>query len=118
MSTTLNRNLILLPLPTLGPSTVFERAAFLYTALDSGWIRVMFRKNDGTLTTRVCTRNPTLVGKYGTDADIKAIRESEHADLADYNIVFFDFMNGGLRSFRVSQVESCCIDSECLENFH
>ena len=112
MSTTSTRNLIVLPLP------VWERAAFLYTALDSGWVRVQYLKNDGTRTSRVCTRNPTLVGKYGTESDIRSIRESESADLANYNIVYFDYMSGGLRSFRVSQVEVCGIDADCVENNH
>jgi len=117
MSTTTTRNLIVLPLP---PRThpVWERAAFLYTALDSGWVRVQYLKNDGTRTSRVCTRNPTLVGKYGTESDIRAIRDSESSDLADYNIVYFDYISGGLRSFRVSQVEVCGIDAECAENNH
>lgn len=115
--TTTTRNCIVLPLPSR-TLPVWERAAFLYTALDSGWVRVQYLKGDGTRVSRVCTRNPTLVGKYGTDADIRAIRDSESADLADYNIVYFDYMNGGLRSFRVSQVEVCAIDAECLENNH
>ena len=114
MSTTLNRNVIVLPLPTL----TRDRAAFLYTALDSGWVRVQYLKNDGRRTSRVCTRNPTLVGKYGTESDIRSIRESESADLANYNIVYFDYMSGGLRSFRVSQVEVCGIDADCVENNH
>ena len=117
MSTTSTRNLIVLPLPAR-TLPVWDRAAFLYTALDSGWVRVQYLKNDGTCTSRVCTRNPTLVGKYGTESDIRAIRDSESSDLADYNIVYFDYISGGLRSFRVSQVEVCGIDAECAENNH
>ena len=121
MSTT-TRNPILLPLP----STTADRAAFLYTALDAGWVRVQYRKNDGTRVSRVCTRNPSIVGTYGTSRDVRAIRESALGgtgffvvgSLAQDNIVYFDYMAGGLRSFRVSQVEVCGIDAECVENNH
>ena len=116
MSTT-TRNCIVLPLPSR-TLPVWERAAFLYTVLDAGWVRVQYRKNDGTRVSRVCTRNPSIVGTYGNSDDVRAIRDSESAYLADYNIVYFDYMAGGLRSFRVSQVEVCGIDAECVENNH
>ena len=115
MSTTLNRSSIVLPLPS---STTADRAAFLYTVLDAGWVRVQYRKNDGTRVSRVCTRNPSIVGTYGNSSSVRAIRESESAYLADDNIVYYDYMGGGLRSFRVSQVEVCGIDAECVENNH
>ena len=114
MSTT-TRNCIVLPLPSSGTA---DRAAFLYTVLDAGWVRVQYRKNDGTRVSRVCTRNPSIVGTYGNSSSVRAIRESESAYLADDNIVYYDYMGGGLRSFRVSQVEVCGIDAECVENNH
>ena len=114
MSTT-TRNCIVLPLPSSGNA---DRAAFLYTVLDAGWVRVQYRKNDGTRVSRVCTRNPSIVGTYGNSSSVRAIRESESAYLADDNIVYYDYMGGGLRSFRVSQVEVCGIDAECVENNH
>ena len=115
--TTTTRNSIDLPLPSR-TLPVWERAAFLYTALDSGWVRVQYRKNDGTRVSRICTRNPSIVGTYGNSSDVRAIRESESAYLADDNIVYYDYVGGGLRSFRVSQVEACSIDAECVENNH
>ena len=122
MSTT-TRNPILLPLPSSGNA---DRAAFLYTVLDAGWVRVQYRKNDGTRVSRVCTRNPSIVGTYGTSRDVRAIRESALGgtgffvvgSLAQDNIVYFDYTGGGLRSFRVAQVEACSIDAECVENNH
>ena len=116
MSTT-TRNCIVLPLPSR-TLPVWERAAFLYTVLDAGWVRVQYLKGDGTRVSRVCTRNPSIVGTYGNSSDVRAIRESESAYLAQDNIVYFDYMAGGLRSFRVSQVEVCGIDAECVENNH
>lgn len=112
---TITRNCIVLPLPSSGTA---DRAAFLYTALDAGWVRVQYRKNDGTRVSRVCTRNPSIVGTYGNSSDVRAIRESESAYIADDNILYYDYMGGGLRSFRVSQVEVCGIDAECVENNH
>ena len=114
MSTT-TRNCIVLPLPSSGTA---DRAAFLYTVLDAGWVRVQYRKNDGTRVSRVCTRNPSIVGTYGNSSDVRAIRDSESAYLAQDNIVYFDYTAGGLRSFRVAQVEACSIDAECVENNH
>jgi len=114
MSTTLNRNVIVLPLPTLNR----DRAAFLYTALDSGWVRVQYLKGDGTRTSRLCTRNPTIVKAYGTAAEVKALRDWESDLMADSNVLYYDYIGGGLRSFRVSQVEVCGIDAECAENNH
>ena len=112
---TITRNCIVLPLPSSGTA---DRAAFLYTALDSGWVRVQYRKGDGTRVSRLCTRNPSIVGTYGNSSDVRAIRESESAYLAQDNIVYFDYTAGGLRSFRVSQVEVCGIDSDCPEINH
>lgn len=114
MSTT-TRNSIVLPLPSSGTA---DRAAFLYSALDAGWVRIQYRKNDGTRVSRVCTRNPSIVGTYGTSRDVRSIRESESAYLSQDNIVYFDYTAGGLRSFRVAQVEACSIDAECVENDH
>jgi hypothetical protein len=116
MSTT-TRTSIVLPLPSR-TLPVWERAAFLYTVLDAGWVRVQYRKNDGSSVSRVCTRNPSIVGTYGNSSDVRAIRESESAYLAQDNIVYFDYVAGGLRSFRVSQVMDCSIDAECVENNH
>jgi hypothetical protein len=121
--TTTTRNCIVLPLPSSGTA---DRAAFLYTALDAGWVRVQYLKNDGTRTSRLCTRNPTIVKAYGTSRDVCSIRESALGgtgffvvgSLAQDNIVYYDYIGGGLRSFRVSQVEVCGIDAECPENNH
>jgi WYL_2, Sm-like SH3 beta-barrel fold len=114
MSTTLNRNVIVLPLPTMN----HDRAAFLYTALDNGWVRVQYRKADGTRTSRVCTRNPTLVKAYGTAAEVKALRDWESDLMSDSNVLYWDYLSGGLRSFLVWNVECCGIDAECLEINH
>ena len=114
MSTT-TRNCIDLPLPSSGTA---DRAAFLYTVLDAGWVRVQYTKGDGTRVSRLCTRNPSIVGTYGNSSSVRAIRESESAYLADDNIVYYDYTGGGLRSFRVSQVMDCSIDRDCPENNH
>lgn len=112
MSTTLNRNVILLPLPAIG-APVWERASFLYSALDSGWIRVQYRKANGDTTSRVCTRNPTLIRAYGSERDVEAIRLAEE----DGVILYWDYMAGGLRSFRVASVDFCGIDPYSLADY-
>ena len=121
MSTTLNRSSIVLPLPPMhtGFGYGVERAAFLYTALDSGWVRVQYTKGDGTRVTRLCTRNPSIVGTYGNSSDVRTIRDWEDTnDLSDDQILYYDHLMGGLRSFRVSQVMDCSIDRDCPENNH
>jgi len=81
-------------------------------------VRVQYLKGDGTRTSRLCTRNPTIVKAYGTAAEAKALRDWESDLMADSNVLYYDYISGGLRSFRVSQVEVCGIDAECAENNH
>ena len=105
---------ILLALPT----KPYERSAFLYSALDSGWIRVAYRKTCGTHTIRLCTRNPTLVAKYGNTYSNRQIKDSEFTQNAYETIVYFDHAAGALRAFRVDRVDAACIDAVSIENNH
>lgn len=112
MSTTLTRNVILLPLPKIA-APVWERSAFLYSALDSGWVRVCYRKADGDTVSRVCTRNRSLMRAMGAhESVINGIGAAEEVD----HIVYWDYMAKGTRSFRVSNVEFCGIDPSPLEH--
>ena len=105
---------ILLALPT----KPYERSAFLYSALDSGWIRVAYRKADGTCTIRLGTRNPTLVAKYGNTYSNRQIKDSEFTQNAYETIVYFDHAAGALRAFRVDRVDAAGIDAVSIENNH
>jgi len=105
---------ILLALPT----KPYDRSAFLYSALDSGWIRVAYRKADGTCTIRLGTRNPTLVAKYGNNYSARQIKDSEFTQNAYETIVYFDHSAGALRAFRVDRVDAAGIDAVSIENNH
>ena len=113
-ASTLPLSAILLDLPANLPA----RSAFLYSVLDSGWIRVAFRKDDGTCTIRLCTRNPTLVAKFGSRYDVQGIKNSEFSSNALDTIVYFDHAAGALRCFRVMRVDGCGIDAVSIENNH
>jgi hypothetical protein len=113
-ASTLPLSAILLDLPANLPA----RSAFLYSVLDSGWIRVAFRKDDGTCTIRLCTRNPTLVAKFGSKYDVTAIKNSEYDSDAVNTVVYFDHTAGALRCFRVKNVDAAGIDAVSIENNH
>jgi len=100
------------------PTNVIDRSAFMYSVLDSGWIRVAYRKTCGTPTIRLCTRNPTLVAKFGSKYDVQAIKNSEYDSNAVHNVVYFDYTAGALRCFRVLNVDAAGIDSVSIENNH
>ena len=100
------------------PYDVIDRSAFMYSVLDNGWVRVAYRKADGTPTTRLCTRNPTLVAKYGSKYEVTAIRNSEYDSDSVNTVVYFDHAAGALRCFRVKNVEGVGIDSVSIENNH
>jgi hypothetical protein len=100
------------------PSDIIDRSAFMYSVLDSGWIRIAYRKTDGTPTIRLGTRNPTLVAKYGSKYDVTAIKNSQFNSNALETIVYFDHAAGSLRCFRVMRVDGCGIDAVSIENNH
>jgi hypothetical protein len=100
------------------PSDIIDRSAFMYSVLDSGWIRVGYIKTDGTHTIRLCTRNPTLVAKFGSKYDVQAIKNSEFDSNAVNNVVYFDYTAGALRCFRVKNVDEAGIDAVSIENNH
>ena len=100
------------------PSNIIDRSAFMYSVLDSGWVRVAYRKICGTCTIRLCTRNPTLVAKYGNHYDVTGIKNSEFNSNSRETIVYFDHMAGALRCFRVMRVDGLGIDAESFENNH
>lgn len=100
------------------PTNLLERSAFLYSALDSGWFRIAYRKDDGSTAIRLGTRNPTLVAKYGNHYDVTGIKKSEFNLNSPETIVYFDHMAGSLRCFRVMRVDGIGIDAESFENNH
>jgi hypothetical protein len=100
------------------PSDIIDRSAFMYSVLDNGWIRVAYRKTDGTPTTRLCTLNPTLVAKFGSRYDVTAIKNSEFDSQSCQTVVYFDHAAGALRCFRVKNVEGAGIDEVTIENNH
>jgi len=100
------------------PTNVIDRSAFMYSVLDSGWVRVAYRKTCGTCTVRLCTRNPTLVAKFGSKYDVQAIKNSEYDSNAVHNVVYFDYTAGALRCFRVMSVDGAGIDAVSIENNH
>jgi hypothetical protein len=100
------------------PSDVIERSAFMYSVLDSGWIRIAYRKDDGSTAIRLGTRNPTLVAKYGNHYDVTGIKNSEFNSNSRETIVYFDHMAGALRCFRVMKVDGFGIDADSFENNH
>ena len=100
------------------PSDIIDRSAFMYSVLDSGWIRVAYRKADGTQTIRLCTRNPTLVAKFGSKYDVSSIKMSEYDSDAVNTVVYFDHTAGALRCFRVKNVDGVGIDPVSIENNH
>ena len=110
----LPRTTILLTVPT----DIIDRSAFMYSVLDSGWIRVAYRKICGTPTIRLCTRNPTLVAKFGSKYDVTAIKNSEYDSDAVNTVVYFDHAAGALRCFRVKNVDAAGIDAVSIENNH
>ena len=105
---------ILLALPDNLPA----RSAFLYSALDSGWFRIAYRKDDGSTAIRLGTRNPTLVAKYGSKYDVEGIKNSEFDSHSVHTVLYFDHMAGALRCFRVKNVDGAGIDAESFENNH
>ena len=100
------------------PSNIIDRSAFMYSVLDSGWVRVAYRKADGTCTIRLCTRNPTLVAKFASNYEVTAIRNSEYDSDAVNTVVYFDHAAGALRCFRVKNVDAAGIDAVSIENNH
>jgi hypothetical protein len=100
------------------PSDIIDRSAFMYSVLDSGWIRVAYRKICGTPTIRLCTRNPTLVAKFGSRYDVEGIKNSEFDSDSVNTVVYFDHAAGGLRCFRVKNVDAAGIDAVSIENNH
>ena len=100
------------------PSDIIDRSAFMYSILDSGWIRVAYRKDDGSTAIRLGTRNPTLVAKYGSSYDVKGIKNSEFDSHSVHTVLYYDHMAGGLRCFRVKNVDGAGIDAESFENNH
>ena len=105
---------VLLDLPT----KPIDRSAYLYSVLDNGWLRVMYRKSDGTQTSRLCTRNLTLVASLGDKRDISAIKNSEFSQTALETIVYYDYCAGSIRAFRVDRVDYCGIDATCATVNH
>lgn len=105
---------VLLDLPT----SPIDRSAYLYSVLDNGWLRVMYRKSDGTQTSRLCTRNLTLVASLGDKRDISAIKNSEFSQTALETIVYYDYCAGAIRAFRVDRVDFCGIDAVCATVNH
>ena len=100
------------------PSDVIERSAFMYSVLDSGWIRIAYRKDDGSTAIRLGTRNPTLVAKYGNHYDVTGIKNSEFDSHSVHTVLYFDHMAGALRCFRVKNVDGAGIDAVSFENNH
>ena len=100
------------------PYDVIDRSAFMYSVLDSGWVRVAYRKADGTQTIRLCTRNPTLVAKFASNYEVTAIRNSEYDSDSVNTVVYFDHTAGALRCFRVKNVDGVGIDAVSIENNH
>ena len=100
------------------PSDVIERSAFMYSVLDSGWIRIAYRKDDGSTAIRLGTRNPTLVAKYGSRYDVQGIKNSEFDSHSVHTVLYFDHMAGALRCFRVKNVDGAGIDAVRIENNH
>ena len=100
------------------PYDVIDRSAFMYSVLDSGWVRVAYRKADGTQTIRLCTRNPTLVAKFASNYEVTAIRNSEYDSDSVNTVVYFDHTAGALRCFRVKNVDAVGIDAVSIENNH
>ena len=100
------------------PSDVIERSAFMYSVLDSGWIRIAYRKDDGSTAIRLGTRNPTLVAKYGSRYDVQGIKNSEFDSHSVHTVLYFDHMAGALRCFRVKNVDGAGIDAVSIENNH
>lgn len=100
------------------PSDIIDRSAFMYSVLDSGWIRVAYRKICGTPTIRLGTRNPTLVAKYGSRYDVQGIKNSEYDSDSVNTVVYFDHAAGALRCFRVKNVDAAGIDAVSIENNH
>jgi hypothetical protein len=100
------------------PSDIIDRSAFMYSALDSGWFRIAYRKDDGSTAIRLGTRNPTLVAKYGSRYDVTGIKNSEFSPNVLDTIVYFDHIAGALRCFRVMRVDGFGIDAESFENNH
>ena len=115
MSTTVSRTTVILPLP----STTAARRPVLYSVLEAGWLRVAYRKANGEQVIRLGTRNPSIVGTYGSSSDVRTLREWEETnDLSDDQILYYDYLMGGLRSFRISQVDFCGFDHRCPEINH
>ena len=100
------------------PSNVIDRSAFLYSALDNGWVRIGYRKADGTYTYRLATRNLTLVASMGDKRDIDAIKNSEFTPLALETVVYYDYIAGSIRAFRVERCDCAAIDATCATSNH
>ena len=112
MSTT-TRSRIVLPLPRL----LSERHDMLMSLLASGWVQVTYRKGEGQVVSRLCTRNPTLVETYDSRVSLVAIRNSD-SDWNATNLCYYDYTKGGIRSFYVEDVIEVAIPADCPENCH
>lgn len=115
MGTTLHSLGISLPLAPASANLHADNRDALYTALNCGWIAVKYRKANGTPVTRFATRNPAIVGAYGTDGDKEAIRLSDNYVSS---ILYYDYTAGSLRSFRVDSIIDAWIPSHCPEINH
>ena len=112
MNTTTTRSRIVLPLPRL----LSERHDMLMSLLASGWVQVTYRKGDGQVVSRLCTRNLTLVDAYGWSPS-RAITRSD-SDWNATGLVYYDYVRGGIRSFYVQDVIEVAIPADCPENNH
>lgn len=100
------------------PVSVIDRSAYLYTMLDNGWVRVAYRKADGTSAIRLATRNLTLIASMGDKRDLSAIKNSEFTPIALETVVYFDYMAGAIRAFRVDRCDYAAIDATCATSNH
>ena len=96
----------------------------LYSILDCGWVEVCYTKADGSPTSRLVTRNPTLAGGYLGQSDLDSMVASREtgrganlgSDLG--TIVHFDRNAGSLRSFRIERIICAHIPLSCPETNH
>jgi hypothetical protein len=98
-------------------SNLYTRTSEVRSLLANGWVEVTYRKGDGKVVTRLATRNPTLVGAFGTHSECEAIRKSDK-DFDATPLVYFDYSAGGIRSMCVEDLRAVVIPADAPENNH
>lgn len=92
-----------------------DNRAMLITALNAGWVTVQYRKADGSVATRMATRNLSIIGAFASQDEVEAICVGN-----DYpaSVLYWDHAAGALRSFRVDSIREAYIPDDPPEINH